>query len=223
MSSDPKSMPRPHPRLTSIVAAAALAPVVAALAACSSATDPTTRALSAVEARTVANALFDQVLGAAGNTTDLSSQRAVGFVQLHAQRAVRPSAVRPRASATTTTLPINAACPLGGSITGSGTISENLDANGTGTEAAMITYAPQGCVVSAGSRNVTVNGAPAITMAINVPLVAGQPASTATVQVGGGFSWAGGTCRLNYTVSVTPNGTGTISGTACGQDVSGSY
>lgn len=197
-------MVRPRRFVTPMVVAA-LAPV---WIGCSSATDPTaSKALTSHEAQTVASALFAQIFGALGTTA--------GF----AQRVPASGALLfSRVAATTNTF--SGACPLGGSVSGTYTENGTLDANGTGTIAMTSTYAPSGCVVSTGSRNVTVNGAPALTMSVSVPLVRYAQSGIATFQMGGGFSYDAGTCQINYTVSFSAAGHGTITGSVCGQDVS---
>ncbi|HEY0777518.1 MAG TPA: hypothetical protein VGD56_06080 [Gemmatirosa sp.] len=190
-----------------------------AIAACSSTTDPSTPPLSATEATTVADALFSQAFG--GLTASGAFDRSTaGIVALRAP-AVRGANYAQ--TATTTTYAVTAACPLGGNITGVDTSSFGLDSTGTGTVGGSFTYTPHGCVVSAGSRNVTVDGDPSISMSISMPYVDERWSAAATFRMSGGFRWSGGNCVIDYTAVVTPSGSSTITGTVCGQNVSGSY
>jgi hypothetical protein len=40
-----------------------------------------------------------------------------------------------------------------------------------------------------------------------------------TFHGGGSFTWDGGSCPMDYTVTVTPQGKETLTGTLCGQPI----
>ncbi len=207
-----------RPALFGVAASTTLA------AACSSATDPArnpANRLSADEAGAIASAFVAQMYGAVGGATHLAG--------IPASLAFSRAPTAPASAAdglprlVLSPVSFSEACPLGGSVTGTATFTENLDERGSGTITSTITSTPQGCVVSAGDRNVAVTGAPAIAMAIAIPVAAFAQSGIATVRISGGFSWSGGSCQLDYTASVAPAGTGSVSGTVCGQSINRAF
>ena len=206
-------------RARRVVSLAVLAAFAPAGVACSSATDPTgSKVLTSREAQTVASALFTQLFGALGTSAGFARSSAAANATVFSRM---PAAAGARAAdATPTTNTFSAACPLGGTVAGSFTESDNVDANGTGTVAVSATYTPTACVVSTGSRNVTVSGAPSLTMTVNMSLVRYVQSGSASLEMGGGFAYEGGTCQVNYAASFNAAGHGTIRGSICGQDVS---
>ena len=198
------------------IIAVALAPV---FVACSSSTDPAApKALTSQEAATVADVLVSQVFGALDGGAALD-RSGTSFSRSAAQlaRGARPAGV----AALSTTF--NASCPLGGNITGTTSQSGALDTTGSGTIAVLVTYTPNACVVSTGTRHVTVNGAPSLAMSVSVPFVAFVESGVVSVQTTGGFSWEGGNCPVNYAATYNTAGHGTVSGSVCGQSVADSF
>lgn len=202
-----------------LAATAAVAPLCAA---CSSSTDPSrnsgVKALTASEGVNVAGAIFAQALGSI--TTGGSVQtRGVSFSR--SGLAFTPHAQAPFKDVSNAA--IDGKCQLGGTITGSFSTTSTLDSTGAGSVSGTISFVPHGCVVSTGTRNVTVDGDPSLTTTFTTAFAAGYKQATGNGKVSGGFKWEGGGCQMNYTENMTADGKITVSGSVCGQDVSGTY
>jgi hypothetical protein len=180
-----------------------------------SSTEPSGTKLSAAEAKAVAGALFVQM-----------SQVVFGSGSFN--RAVLNAASYnvAAASAAPTTQPVSSQgpCDLGGSMTGTGTITENLDSKGTGPISGSGSVIPKDCKISTGAKTIAVNGDPALTWGVTMNFVEGNPSGNIGVSFGGGFKWDGGSCAINYTVTFDATGTtATIKGTVCGESVDGVF
>jgi hypothetical protein len=195
-----QELPMPaSPRLASFV------PVVAALAiACGgeSSTGPKANQLSAAEAQEVAIGVFSEISNALATS---------GFGNV--------AAVGASASALPTTT-LNSACSLGGRITGTFTYSE-FPSSGTGTETGTMSVTPQSCVVSTGSRNIAVSGQ--LTWTYSASYRNFAQSGNMIWRASGSFNWSGGSCVMDYSMTITPSGNGSLSGSVCGQSVSTSF
>lgn len=157
--------------------------------------------LSASEAPVVASAIFQSAFTALDGAT---------FSSLKDGRALL---MQPTAT-------FNAPCTGGGSISGSINLTNSLNAQGSGSETDAMSINENSCAVSTGTRTITVGG----TLTFNFNMIFAAYALTAyTANATGNFTWSGGSCAINYTVSMNGAGHYGISGSICGINVSASY
>ena len=112
-------------------------------------------------------------------------------------------------------------CPNGGTIGVTGDFIFSLDTSGNGSDNSTLTVTPTKCAVS----NTTFNGNPSITVATAFSFANNLPIYPITLTETGGISFGpnpSGSCTLNVNVSVTSATTGSVTGTICGQSLSGS-
>lgn len=179
--------------------------ILPVLAACSSSsqTDNTGggASLTATEAPVVASAIFQSAFSAMQNATFSSLKEGHALL-------LQPTAT------------FNAPCTGGGSISGSITYTTSLNAQGTGSETDAMSINENSCAVSTGKRTITVAG----TLTFNFSMsLAAYALTTYTATATGNFTWSGGNCAINYTVSMNGTGHYGISGSICGVNVSASY
>jgi len=174
-------------------------------------TGPKAEQLTSAEAFQVASAVFEEL------STALES---AGFSSANASKAAKRASM---ALASTTTLNTSGNCTRGGKITYTGSFTDNTNSQGTGLVTETGTFTPVGCVVSTGTRNISIDGNPNLSWNFNMNFVQFAQSGNATWTFGGGFRWSGGSCDMNYTMTFTPSFAGTISGTICGQSVSQSF
>ena len=161
--------------------------------------------LSPAEARAVASALFGQIaVAAAGSSTPSSSTI---------------PATQSATSAPGVTATVNASCPGGGTIKGTYLFTNDVNASGTGTRSGSVTVSAQNCTVPTGQRTITTDGA--YLYKFSASFTNNALSSNFVWDAGGTFIWTGGACTLDYTVTVTPQGTKSLNGTICGVDVTG--
>jgi hypothetical protein len=163
-----------------------------------SATGPKSQ-LSQAEAQQVAINLFNEV--------DHALQT---FGALAPTAAARSVAAQPTQS-------FSSNCTNGGSLSGSFTYTDNLDNQGTGSVTGSVTITPNGCQVSTGTRLIAVGGS--INFSFSLAFTQGAQSGDFTFHGGGAFTWSGGSCPMDYTVTLTPAGNETISGTLCGETI----
>jgi hypothetical protein len=111
-------------------------------------------------------------------------------------------------------------CPSGGTIGVTGDFVFTLDSSGNGSDNSTLTVMPTNCAVS----NTTFNGDPNVTVGINLGFQNYGVAFPATFTETGGISFGPnpkGSCTLNVNVSITSATTCTVTGTICGQSVTG--
>lgn len=109
---------------------------------------------------------------------------------------------------------ISDSCQTGGTMTVAGSV------NGTGTMnsadlSLQIQVTPHAWTCS----GPTVNGHPYV----QINGTYSYPADSANMTMTGAFTSGSQTCQLNITVNANPNGTGDISGTACGAPIFGPF
>jgi len=112
------------------------------------------------------------------------------------------------------------ACPGGGTIGVSGDFDFTLDNSGDGTDSSTLTITPSNCSVS----NLTINGDPNITVAMQMSIANDAPVYPITVTESGGISYGpnpSGSCSMNATLTINSETSCTISGNICGQSLSG--
>ncbi|HEY9227099.1 MAG TPA: hypothetical protein VIP11_10660 [Gemmatimonadaceae bacterium] len=179
---------------------------IATVAACGGdATNPNNSQVSPAEARAIASALFGEVAHAVGSPTPSS-----------ASRNETPSATPPQTASVT----VNATCSGGGTLKGTFDFTSDLNAAGTGTQTGNLTVTAAQCTFSTGERTISADGG--YQYAFNVGLTNFRPSSNFVWKATGTLNWTGGSCTLDYTVEIAPNGARTLSGTVCGVDVKGS-
>jgi len=111
-------------------------------------------------------------------------------------------------------------CPQGGTVSVSGAITGTLN-NGSGSIDAAITVAPDGCKVD----SLTINGNPNVAFASDFNVSNDNLDFPVTATTDGGISYGpnpSGSCTLNVTVTINSFSSCSVSGTVCGQSVSGS-
>jgi len=190
--------------LTSLIRRAAAVCTAGAVIGCGSdsTTGPKQDTLSQAEVQQLAGNLFAEVSKA-----------------LSALDAIAPSAAS-RAVAVTPTQTFSSQCTNGGSMSGSFSYTDNTNAQGTGSLNGTINVTPQACKVSTGTRMIDVGGSINFTFTMNFTQF--QQTGNFTFHGGGAFTWSGGSCPMDYNIAITPQGTETISGTICGQNVNAS-
>jgi hypothetical protein len=197
---------------------------MALLASCGDSTAPreNTNTLTEVEAQSMATGLLDEVsaaLSSIGFSRAADFSRATTFSRAGGVLGAGSAAAR----TPTMTLSINQQCTNGGRIVGTLSINDNTNDAGTGTVSGTLSLTPQGCVVLAGTKRLSVNGDPSLEYAFNTAFIREVQSADFVWHATGGVKWNGGACRFQYTVIITPRGTGSISGTACGQPISGTF
>jgi hypothetical protein len=112
-------------------------------------------------------------------------------------------------------------CPGGGTIGITGDFDFTLNSSGDGSDNTTLTVTPTNCSVS----NETVNGNPSVTASTQINFTNDAPAFPITLSETGGITFGpnpSGSCTVNMQYTVTSDSSCTVSGTVCGQTVSGS-
>lgn len=127
----------------------------------------------------------------------------------------------------TRTISHTQACPGGGDVSVSGTITGTIDSETqTGTLSLDLREDMNDCVVGTEEGQFIVNTTPDLHMQGDFGFEGGQPAESLTFSFTGSFAWsavegdASGSCEIDLTVTVSPSTqSGTVSGTACGEEI----
>ncbi len=112
------------------------------------------------------------------------------------------------------------ACPGGGTMPVTGNITGELT-TGTGSAQVQIAATPTNCSVN----GLVLNGDPQVNLAAMVRILNDNPVWPLTGTETGGVTYGpnpSGSCQLNLGFTVNANQSCTVTGTACGQPVSGS-
>ncbi len=192
-----------HPTLRGIVTLGVLG-ILTACGGSDSVSGPSGNSLTSAEAQLVVANLF----------TEISKALASGVVTT----AASPTAARAAAAPTTIKETLSSTCAAGGTVTGTYTFTSDFNQQGAGTESGSVTVTTNACQVSTGSRTIAVGGSFSLTF--NVTYANFAPASNFTWNETGNFTWSGGSCAINYTAVVTPQGKQTVTGSVCGQSIS---
>ncbi len=159
----------------------------------------------------------DDVTGANSGDQLTTTESLAVFSEL--QLALSSALTAPMAAAAAEPIPNTTAdCPGGGSISISGDVNENGD-NFTFSIDENI----NNCVVMAGGVTFTVNGDPRINISGDITINQSTFAFTGTFDMTGGFRYTSddnrsGSCAMDVSFNF---GTGAISGTICGNSVTG--
>jgi len=112
-------------------------------------------------------------------------------------------------------------CPAGGTITVTGDLIYTLDNSGNGSDSSSLVLTPTNCSVS----NITVNGDPNVAVTSNLSFQDFALSYPTTFSETGGISYGpnpSGSCSLSVKFTATSATSCTITGSICGQSVSGS-
>jgi hypothetical protein len=108
-----------------------------------------------------------------------------------------------------------------GTISVTGDVDGTVSSSGAGSLNAQITITPTDCLVS----NLSINGDPSIQVAGQINFTANEtPVFPVTFTETGGISYGpnpSGSCQVNATYTINSSLACTVSGTVCGQTVSG--
>jgi len=113
----------------------------------------------------------------------------------------------------------SAPCPGGGTIAVSGNFDFTLN-NGSGSDSTTLTITPTNCSVD----NLTINGNPNVMLATQLNFQNSTIVFPVTFAESGGITFGpnpSGSCSINVTATVNSLSSCTITGTVCGQSVSG--
>jgi hypothetical protein len=132
-----------------------------------------------------------------------------------------PSECTGTPSSVTCNIPVSssAACPGGGTIGVSGDFDFTLN-NGSGSDNTSLTVTPTNCSVD----NLTINGNPNVMLATQLNFQNSTIVFPVTFAESGGITFGpnpSGSCSINVTATVNSLSSCTITGTVCGQSVSG--
>jgi hypothetical protein len=174
--------------------------VILVSSACSSdsSTGPqtTTTTMTQQEALAVASGIFTEISRALSTTTG-----GLNVAPARASASVMP------------TQSFNSPCAAGGKIGGSLTYTDNINDAGTGSFTGSMTIAPQGCMISNGTKLIAVGGQWTFDFSINLNQAA---LVNMTMRGRGTLTWDGGSCSLDYTMNLSGDGHGSVTGTFCG-------
>jgi hypothetical protein len=112
-------------------------------------------------------------------------------------------------------------CPGGGTIGITGDFDFTLNSSGDGSDNTTLTVTPTNCSVS----NETINGNPSVTATTQINFTNDAPTFPITLSETGGISFGpnpSGSCTVNVQYTVSSASSCTVTGTICGQTVSGS-
>lgn len=123
-------------------------------------------------------------------------------------------------AAATQTFTTTSSCPLGGAVSQTITVTDNLNDNGTGTITYSAVQTPNDCSVETSSGTYEVNGAPNLTWGGSIQFTDGEPSDDFTWTLTGGYDFTGtknGVCQVDLTYEFNiQTGSGTMTGTMCG-------
>jgi hypothetical protein len=108
------------------------------------------------------------------------------------------------------------ACQFGGTTGFAGDVNGSVNSSGTGSIQFQLDETFSNCVPVSGY---TVNGAPEVSIAGTFTFSNGVVSFPLQVLAGGAVTINGTTCNVNLTTLVESNGSGTTTGTLCGQAV----
>ena len=186
--------------------------------------------MSQAQAQAVAQQFSQAVVQALGTAVPATAPSAAPPSLSTAVRDLRPDAL-PGCTSTSTgqncNIPIsltNYPCTgsQGGTISVTGDVDGTLNNTGSGSLSAQLTITPAQCSIS----NLIVNGDPSITVGGQINFTNNEtPVFPVTFTETGGISYGpnpSGSCQVNATYTINSSLACTVSGTVCGQPVSGS-
>jgi hypothetical protein len=224
-----KLMPKTSAHITKLVSLACIM-VAGCLLLMSSGcgSSSSSHTLSAAQAQAVSQefstalqaALSSAFSSAASRPRDLHPSLAVTLGNAHPEQS---SDCTSSDSGESCNIPVSysGSCPGGGTIAVAGDLDFTLNDSGNGSGSSTITITPTGCTVS----NETINGNPSVTASTSITVEDDAPVFPITLNETGGISFSPnptGSCTFNVQYTVSSASSCTVSGTVCGQAVSGS-
>jgi len=218
-------MPKDKSHYALVLSLAAIVSLALLILGCGSG-NSNSSALTQAQAQAIATAVSNGIgqalagtFGAPSLRPSSDAMRRVGT----AANAATPPLCMPSSAGQTCTWPISGtfACPGGGTMAVSGKITGSLNTTGSGSAQVQIAGVPASCSVN----GMILNGAPQVDVAAQMNVLNDMPEWPVTGSETGAVSYGphpSGTCQLNLTYTVNSNLSCTVSGTACGQSVSGS-
>jgi len=180
--------------------------------------------LSAAQAQAVSQQVVAAVTTALGNSLGVSlpsdkPRPSLGAILAHPDAS---SGCTSNSNGESCNFPLSyaGACSGGGTISVAGDVSGSLNNSGSGSIDAQITVTPASCSVS----GTTFNGDPNVSITGQLAFTNSGPTFPMTFSEGGGISYGpnpSGSCQLNVTYSINSISSCTVTGTVCGQSVSG--
>lgn len=173
---------------------------VLAVSACSdSSTGPSANStMTAQEALAVASAIMVEI-----GKAQSASPGGLDVAPARASASVMP------------TMTFSSSCTNGGTISGSVSYTNNVNAAGTGSFTGSMSVTPQACKVSNGTKLITVGGQ--WTFDFSMQLNQGALVGDIVWHGKGNLTWDDGSCNIDYTVTASPTtGHGSVTGTFCG-------
>jgi len=218
-------MPKDKSHFAFVLPLAAILSIALMIVGCgsgNSSSSALTEAQAQAIASAVSNGIGQALAGTFGAPSVQPSADAMRPVETAANTATAPVCM-PSSAGQTCSWPISGtfACPGGGSMAVSGKITGSLNTTGSGSAQVQIAAVPASCSVN----GMILNGAPQVNVAAQMNLLNDIPEWPVTGSETGAVSYGphpSGTCPLNLTYTVNSNLGCTVSGTACGQSVSGS-
>jgi hypothetical protein len=218
-------MPKDRPHFALVLSWAVIVSIALLIVGCGSGgsnSSALTQAQAQAIATAVSNGIQQAFAGTFGVPSVTRSSDAMHPVEAAADAATPPACL-PSFAGQTCTWPVSAtfSCPGGGTMAVSGEITASLSTTGSGSAQVQIAAVPASCSVN----GVVLNGAPQVNVAGQMNVLNDMPEWPVTSSETGAVSYGphpSGTCQLNLTYTVTSNLSCTVSGTACGQSVSGS-
>lgn len=183
--------------------------------------------VSPAEAQAIAQQVVAALQGALASAesgfTILHTARPNLATLMHDANPAQSSDCTANSSGETCDIPITytGTCPGGGTVGVSGNLDFTLNNTGDGTDSASIVITPTNCAVS----DLTINGDPNVTVTTQVNIASDQIEFPLTLIEKGAVSYGpnpSGTCSLSVALTINSQSSCTVSGTVCGQPVSGS-
>jgi len=212
-----------NPSLCAIAAASLL---ILSSGCGSSSSHSSNNAISPAQAQAVTSEVSQAIAQALSNTFVISMSPAVpslSAIPADISSRLSSSACVATSTGETCNWPISFSgpCPGGGTISVTGDVAGTLDNSGGGSVLTQLTITPSNCSVS----NLTINGDPNVAVNGQINFTQTAPAFPITLTEIGGVSFGpnpSGSCQFNVKYTLSSQTSCTISGTACGQTVSGS-
>lgn len=117
-----------------------------------------------------------------------------------------------------------APCELGGEVSATVTYEDMTNGTGTGDISYEVIQTPNACKVNTSRGQYSVSGSPNLRWAVDYSVSDWQPVETWLMAFNGGYSFTGpvsGTCQVDMTYAFNhAQGSGTVTGTICGHNVS---
>lgn len=215
-----------RPRLLA-VAAAALVILSPGCGSGNSSSSSNSNTLTAAQAQALSQQVVQAVTaaleGAFGVTQPPAIQarpslsRVIGGVHADQSSGCTPTSTGPSCNFP---LSYSGPCSAGGTISVSGDIEGTLNSSESGSISTQVTITPTNCVAS----NLTFNGDPNISIAGQIGFSNAEPTFPISLTENGGVSYGpnpAGSCQVNVTYTISSLSSCTVTGTVCGQSVSG--